>query len=221
MKCDHVISTVPLSSLNLPHLNPLERSKISTKLDAVTVMVVNLFYSNPSLLSVRGFGYLIPEAANNPEQALGVIFDSESTQGQDEVQGTKLTVMLGGRWWSKRFSFPDEEQGVRMARNVLSKHLQVNEKPRAANATLQRSCIPQYATGHCQRMQETHNVLVEHFHGRLRVAGSPYRGVSVNDCIRSAYETVRDMISGEGSTGLEHFLESNEYAAFPLREHRQ
>ena len=51
---------------------------------SVNVMVVNLYYSNPNLLPVEGFGYLIPRSVpieQNPERALGVIFSSE-TSGQ-------------------------------------------------------------------------------------------------------------------------------------------
>lgn len=51
---------------------------------SVNVMVVNLYYSNPDLISedLRGFGYLIPRSVpveQNPERALGVIFSSETS----------------------------------------------------------------------------------------------------------------------------------------------
>ncbi|KAK4945715.1 oxygen-dependent protoporphyrinogen oxidase [Elasticomyces elasticus] len=54
---------------------------------SASVMVVNLYYSNPSLIpaSVRGFGYLIPRSVpfdSNPERALGVIFSSETSTPQ-------------------------------------------------------------------------------------------------------------------------------------------
>lgn len=76
---------------------------------SVTVMVVNLFYSNPSLIPVRGFGYLIPRSVpleQNLECGLGVVFDSESSIGQDTASGTKVTVILGGHWWSDWPSIP-------------------------------------------------------------------------------------------------------------------
>ncbi|CAK7214843.1 oxygen-dependent protoporphyrinogen oxidase [Sporothrix bragantina] len=48
---------------------------------AVTIMVVNLYYAEPALHHpYRGFGYLIPQSVpleQNPEGALGVIFDSD------------------------------------------------------------------------------------------------------------------------------------------------
>src|SRR5262249_55360275 len=58
---------------------------------SVSVMVVNLYYSNPDLIppSTRDFGYLIPRSVpidQNPERALGVIFSSE-TSGRDGSVG--------------------------------------------------------------------------------------------------------------------------------------
>ncbi|CAK7217691.1 oxygen-dependent protoporphyrinogen oxidase [Sporothrix eucalyptigena] len=48
---------------------------------AVTIMVVNLYYAEPALHApYKGFGYLIPQTVpldQNPEGALGVIFDSD------------------------------------------------------------------------------------------------------------------------------------------------
>lgn len=61
--------------------------------DAATVMVVNLYYSNPNLIpsSHAGFGYLIPRSIpvdQNPERALGVIFGSETAgpRGKDALR---------------------------------------------------------------------------------------------------------------------------------------
>ncbi len=94
-KYDYVVST-----LNPQHLRQYSFSRAAQNLAGgmsanlaiacehssatVNVMVVNLYYENPNLLSIRGFGYLIPRsvpAEQNPERALGVIFGSE-TSGQ-------------------------------------------------------------------------------------------------------------------------------------------
>jgi len=70
---------------------------------SVNVMVVNLYYSNPTLPIPPGFGYLIPRsvpADQNPERALGVIFSSETAgpKGKDAFgtveKPTKRTLKL-------------------------------------------------------------------------------------------------------------------------------
>lgn len=174
-------------------------------------MVVNLFYGDPNLLPEKGFGYLIPRSISyeqNPECALGVIFDSDSSVGQDTASGTKVTVMLGGHWWDGYESYPDEAEGVSMARSVLWRHLKVEDEPLAVNVSLQKDCIPQYTVGHRERLKTAHGELLSAFKGKLAVAGNSYTGVGLNDCARSGRDLVTDLKRGHyprGVTGLEQF----------------
>ena len=90
-KFDYTIATIRPSTLLASLATSPEPLAVSRRADqafpaishAVTVMVVNLYYSSPSLLpaSLDGFGYLIPASVSlesNPERALGVIFSSSS-----------------------------------------------------------------------------------------------------------------------------------------------
>ena len=175
---------------------------------AVTVMVVNLFFSNPNAVPVRGFGYLLPRSIpleQNPERALGVIFDSDATIGQDNVPGTKVTVMLGGHWWDNYETYPDEDEGAAMAKSILKRHLGIIEEPRAIRVSLQRDCIPQYGVGHDDRMAAASKVL-EGWKGTLRVAGNSYTGIGLNDCVRAAKDVVDGLVKGDQKTGLDHFV---------------
>lgn len=176
------------------------------KTHAVTVMVVNLFYTNPKLVPVEGFGYLIPQTIpfqQNPERALGVIFDSDSIKGQDIATGTKLTVILGGHWWDGWSTYPTEEEGIAAARSILQRHLRITDEPVAAQAKLQKDCIPQYTVGHISRMKQTHTRLMDRFKGRLRVVGNSYTGVGVNDCIRASRDIAQDLDQYNQKSGLE------------------
>ncbi|KIX04016.1 protoporphyrinogen oxidase [Rhinocladiella mackenziei CBS 650.93] len=178
--------------------------KVATACDhsnvSVSVMVVNLFYSNPDLIprSIRGFGYLIPRSVpldQNPERALGTIFSSESSrddsrnESQDTASGTKLTVMMGGHWWDgwAPSDLPDEKQAIEMAKSLLRRHLNINELPVVAKARLNRDCIPQYPVGYRDDMATIHDALLSQYEGRLKVAGPWWQGgVGINDCIHKA-----------------------------------
>ena len=188
---------------------------------SVTVMVVNLYYSNPSVLPFRGFGYLLPRSLSfeqNPERALGVIFDSDATIGQDEIPGTKITVMLGGHWWDGWAAYPDEEHGASMAKAILKRHLGVSEEPQAVRVGLQRDCIPQYTVGHHRRMEQANDALKK-FSGRLRVAGNSYNGVGLNDCVRSARDVAIGLVEDtDERTGLESFDPKNHPAFTHAKE---
>lgn len=177
---------------------------------AVSVSVVNLYYPNPNLLPIGGFGYLIPQATpldQNPELALGVVFDSEITREQDTAPGTKVTVMLGGHWWNDWEILPTDEKLLEMAKSVLNRHLGISEQPEAWNVNTQKNCIPQYTVGHYKRMKEAHLALLRNFGGRLKVAGNSYTGVGVNDCLMAAREIALATQSDNWSsrTGLDRF----------------
>ncbi|KAM5466658.1 oxygen-dependent protoporphyrinogen oxidase [Microsporum audouinii] len=179
---------------------------------AVSVMVVNLFYSDPDLIPMQGFGYLIPRSVpieQNPERALGVIFMSQAIVGQDTAKGTKLAVMIGGHWWDgwSRSDLPDEQEGIAMAKSVLARHLGITQEPAIARARLQHNAIPQYTVGHHDRMEELHESLSREYDSRLKVVGAWYTGVGVNDCVtagRALATAIRD--GSHEETGLEDYV---------------
>ena len=146
-----------------------------------------------------------------PHGKYGEVKFAENPMGQDTAPGTKLTVMLGGHWWNgwKDSDIPDEEEAIKMAKNVLKRHLDVDDEPVVAKARLQRDCIPQYPVGYRDYMAKIHKeVLVDQFKGRVKVAGPWWQGaVGVNDCIRRAREVAYSIEhKWDDKTGLEDFV---------------
>ena len=248
---DYVVATISPSHLSQALRNPETRktkssaspfsdmlTRLQTSTSTVNVMVVNLFYHNPNLIPVTGFGYLLPRSIpveENPERALGVIFGSETSRGsfdppsgynevivgQDSVPGTKLTVMIGGHWWNSwaPSDLPNEESAIDMAKAVLRRHLGITEAPAVAKARMQWNAIPQYEVGHHERMAEIHDDLIREFDGRLKVAGSAYQGVGVNDCIKAARKASFDIREEfDERTGLEGFGKEASWAVWKKRE---
>ena len=178
-------------------------------------MVVNLYYTTPNIVPEPGFGYLIPQSvpfAQNPEFALGVVFDSYGTPDLDGSSGSKLTVMLGGHYWDGRRveDLPTPEEGRLMAERILERHLKITEKPDKVMATLQRDCIPQYTVGHEQRLKGLHQSIKTRFGRKLSVAGAWIGGVGVNDCV--AHGNWAAVMLEQGFTGLEVVLEPKQWA---------
>ncbi|KAG8532645.1 uncharacterized protein KY384_002522 [Bacidia gigantensis] len=210
----HVVSTVSSSALG----QCLGDHRIASNLletKSVTVMVVNLVFANPSILPVQGFGYLLPRSLpyeQNPELALGVIFDSDATPRQDTAQATKVTVMLGGHWWDDWHDYPDEEQGASMAKAILKRHLSIEEDPIVIRVSLHKNCIPQYHVGHDGRMASLGQELERAFSGKLRVAGSSYTGVGFNDCVRAARDVALGLTTGQDKTGLDTFVRGRKWS---------
>ncbi|KAL8841943.1 MAG: hypothetical protein Q9170_000723 [Blastenia crenularia] len=219
----HIISTLSGKTLS-KIVRPDSSIPTLWETPAVTVMVVNMYFSNPSVLPARGFGYLLPRSLpfeQNPERALGVVFDSDATIGQDEIPGTKVTVMLGGHWWDEWVAYPDEDMGASMAKSILRRHLGIAEEPQAIRVGLHRDCIPQYTVGHESRMARANEAL-HSFKGRLKVAGSSYTGVGVNDCVRSARNVVSSLLEGRHQdNGLERFAKEDEAVMMSGKDYEQ
>lgn len=191
-----------VSTLRKPELTPF-----------VTVMTVNLYFSNPNLISQKGFGYLIPQSVafeENPERALGVIFDSDAITGQDTAEGTKLTVMLGGHYWDGWEHFPSDNEAYDLAMSLLRRHLGIRDEPTNYHVNLSKDCIPQYTVGYEERLKMYAYQVRDRFKGRVRVVGSQTHGVGVNDCIRGAWTMARGLrgVGWKGNgTGLERALD--------------
>jgi len=223
----HVVSA--LSPAHLANLVPNASLAYNLKsIPAVTVMTVNLYYRTP-FLHPPGFGYLIPLATpleQNPERALGVVFDTSYSSDpgsetntedmcgphQDSVssRGTKMTVMLGGHYWSGWPGFPTEEEGLEMAKLLLRRHLGITEDPAASAVNLQKDCIPQYTVGHEKRIRSIHQKLLDDYSGKLRIASNWARGVGVNDCLRSAWDIAQEL-DMQNKTGLEAVDEDSKF----------
>ena len=94
---DKIQSQEVLSHLKLT--KALKRSSAS-----VNTMVVNLYYDNPKLLAVQGFGYLIPRSVpleQNPERALGVIFGTETSGLHSKPLSADLPRYINFEWSEK------------------------------------------------------------------------------------------------------------------------
>jgi len=224
---DHLISALPPPLLQplfppshpLPHLihNP-----------STSVGVINLVFPlPPSSIHPDGFGYLIPRPlvpGGNPESVLGVVFDSTALPGLDSpsVEGrvTKLTVMMGGPYWSTYPSYPTNPDPA--PRPILSeellepalKHLRrvfpilETIEPIVAEPNLHLDCIPTYLPGHHTRLRDLHRAIrTGPWAGKLSLAGNGYGGVGVNDCIWSVEGLVKGLVGGKEMTGLEKWGE--------------
>ncbi|EME81547.1 uncharacterized protein MYCFIDRAFT_211877 [Pseudocercospora fijiensis CIRAD86] len=76
-----------ISALSPTHLNQVSGKDLVMSPATVTAMSVNLYFRTPNLHE-PGFGYLIPSAtpfAQNPERALGVVFDSAYSPSPADV----------------------------------------------------------------------------------------------------------------------------------------
>lgn len=160
--------------------------------------------------------------AQNPHGILGVIFDSTALAAVDSAsvrdRVTKVTVMMGGPWWSTyrqdgaSGKVPTKaEELVEPAMNHLREAFPAlcNVEPLVAVPRLHRDCIPTYQLGHGDALRELHTHLTGQspWAGRVSLVGNAFGGVGVNDCVLSAEDVVEGLVGGSRPTGLERWAE--------------
>ncbi|EGX90565.1 protoporphyrinogen oxidase [Cordyceps militaris CM01] len=220
---DHVISTS--SSHTLVKSTGSALSALA-EIESVSIMTVNLWYPTERM-KPPGFGYLIPRAvpaAQNPERALGVFFDSDvaGERAPDEPAGTKLFVLMGGHYYAGDGSAappPSEDEAVAQAKALLERHLGIpRDTPCHAMARLARDCIPQHNVGHVARLRRAHEQMTKAFGGRLVVANGSYGRIGAMGALRNADGAAHAVVSGQRVSGLEDFICDPVIADVPLAQ---
>jgi oxygen-dependent protoporphyrinogen oxidase len=185
IEADYVYSAVPAHVLAgmLGHAFH-EAISLLRSIPFVSVAVVNLGFSD-LVLPEQGFGYLIP--SNQNEDVLGVVWDSCVFPQQNiRIKETRLTVMIGGSR-TENLSNKSEQELLEMSLQAIRRHMGITTVPAAWHVEIVKQAIPQYLVGHTDKVASLKAVLSEQ-KGNLRIMGSSYGGVSVNDCIAEAKE---------------------------------
>jgi oxygen-dependent protoporphyrinogen oxidase len=164
------ISAETLASL-FPELAPLCLQIPSSK-----VVSVSFGFLQKAHLLPKGFGFLCSSSVES--SLLGVIFDSNIfPRGNNH---TTLSVMMGGERDSSLFELSDSEV-IEKAERFFRKYLRIGDL--YDEVLVSRASIPKYQVGHKELVKK-----LEHSLDGVHLVGSGFYGVSVADCIESAYK---------------------------------
>ena len=131
-----------------------------------------------------GFGFLAPRVERR--RILGSLFSSSMFQGRARDGEVLLTSYVGGRRDPSIFAATDAAI-VAHVRDELADLVGARGEPRFSAVTRWREAIPQYAIGHLERIERARTA--EAIVPGLYLCGSYAGGVSVGDCIASAFAT--------------------------------
>lgn len=152
-------------------------------LSAASITAINLGWKE-KVLQQEGFGYLVPSCEK--EDILGVIWDSSVfPQHNHSPEETRLTVMLGGALRPDLTELPQHEL-LEKSLEALYRHLGIKKEPDVVGIHLAKQAIPQYAIGHNSNVKSIEADLDRISSSRIKLVGSSWHGVSVNDCIAEA-----------------------------------
>lgn len=178
---DYLVSSLPSYELGkiLKEQHPMLADELLA-IPYVDVAVVNLHFDSDALLKTTGFGFLVPPSENL--SILGVLFDSCCF---DMKNNTVLTVMMGGKWFKERLGNASESDIYNNAIKQIRSILKIEQTPVSFKVNILRKCIPQYVVGHYERI----NRIFKYIDDKkipLKLCGTAYDGVGVNDAIYSA-----------------------------------
>ena len=177
----HLISTLPgyrLAPL-VEHQHPQLANELK-ELKNADVATVNLHFKSEDLLKEKGFGVFSPSTETSP--VLGIIFDSWCF----DMKGTTLTVMLGGKQFSKLFGQqPDEKALLEASLKQVKEVLKISEKPDNFKVTFMKNSFPQYTVGHYARLDRIKNYITAN-KLPLSLCGQSYDGIGINEVILSS-----------------------------------
>lgn len=183
-----------------------------------TVFLVNYYWPHGDLLrkEQQGFGYLVPQNRTNPEQLLGVIFDSVIeknykpyypmdtktlfTRPPRSLEYTKLTIMLGGHYLKERHTAPTANTVISAAKYSLRNHLGISQE-HLDNGTWKfvaaQNCLPQFFIGYPQWKQQVEQEVLNKFAGHLSLGGMGFaKGPGVPDVVTDSFLGAHKMVQG-------------------------
>jgi protoporphyrinogen/coproporphyrinogen III oxidase len=163
-------------------------SGLATLLDTIStapLVVACLGYDEAALTADRGalngFGFLVPRGKGI--RILGALWESSIYSSRAPAGRVLIRVMVGGATDRSAVDLPDSEL-LSIVRSDLERTMGVRSNPTFVRLARHRRGIPQYTIGHTERLARIEARLQGH--SGLFLAGSSYRGVSVNACIADA-----------------------------------
>jgi len=146
------------------------------------IAVVMLGYGDRNAFGrpVGGFGFLVPRGED--ESLLGTLYCHDIFPGQAPDGSLFLRAMVGGARSPDAVSLDDDLLTGRV-RASLARVFGSDPEPDRVWIVRWEQGISQYTVGHLDRVAAAEAAAGD---AGIELAGSPYRGVSVNDCIKQA-----------------------------------
>lgn len=193
---DHVFSCLPSRPLSrlLPQYKAL--SDVLKAISSVCVAIVYLEYPG-FVLKEDGFGYLTPSFEDS--KVLGVVFDSCCFPEHNGPNRTRLTCMMGGKWFTNLFGDPESvtsEQLLSIAKQEIQKHLNISATPARCHVEILKDCIPQYEIGHHSKI-ELATKEIEKNNLSLTLLGAYHSGAGVPQLALNAKKSVENYLRRE------------------------
>ncbi len=188
---DAIILAIPAaaSARLLETVHPVTAGVLQ-RFTTVSTATVSLGFHNAREAFERpldGFGFVVPP--EDPCRLLACTWSSVKFPGRAPDGGALVRAFIGGVKSPERAEWPDEKL-LSVVRDELASTMGLRAAPDVTAIYRWPHANPQYPVGHAGRVASIERDLAAHAPG-LFLAGSPYHGVGIPDCIHSAQRAVR------------------------------
>jgi oxygen-dependent protoporphyrinogen oxidase len=190
VEAEKVVLAVP-SHAAAPLIRPLdaELAEQVASIQHSRMAVLHLGFPKRALPVVpEGFGFLAPRAEGR--RVLGCIYVSSIFPWRAPEGEALLTLMVGGATRPELMDL-DDAALVALGREELQAALGIRAEPSYVRLQRWERGIPQYNVGHLARLDRIlrRAAALPGFH----LAGNSFRGIGMNDCIRTAAELTAEL----------------------------
>jgi oxygen-dependent protoporphyrinogen oxidase len=135
-----------------------------------------------------GHGYLVPRTEK--ELITGCTWESSKWPGHAPQEVLLARCYLG--WFGhEEFAQMDDDSLIQKTRDFIHRTVNIDSEPIYSKVYRWNKALPQYTTGHVERMSRLDNLVKRH--DGLYITGSSYKGVGLPDCIREGYLIAQDI----------------------------
>ncbi|WP_321366149.1 protoporphyrinogen oxidase [uncultured Desulfuromusa sp.] len=167
-----------------------ESSKLLRQIPYATMNVICFGYQRDRIsFDLNGFGYLIPKAEGC--HTLGTLWDSSIFSNRAPEGQVLLRSMMGGATNAAAIDLSEDEVKSRTM-NDLKQIMGISCEPDFVKIFRHRHAIPQYTSGHAQRLSELNASLMDA--PDLILTGNAFYGVGLNDCVNAANKAAEKVI---------------------------
>lgn len=185
-----IISTPAEAAANL--IEKID-TNLSEKLNKIYYPPVAMIYFGVKKENLKqnldGFGFLIP--SSEKRRILGTIWNSAVFKNRSPAGFHLLTNFVGGARNAEFFERSDEEL-FEIVYEELRDILGLQKKPEFTHIKRWRKAIPQYILGYELTAKSIEDF--ENKHENIFFCSNFYKGISVGDCIKNAYEVAKKLM---------------------------
>ncbi len=188
---DIVVFSIPAYSFKevMEHYD----SEFATSLNNIIyapMAVLALGFESSKLPEVKNsFGYLFD--LNEIEDTIGVLFDSSIFEHRAKAEKTLIRIMIGGQLAKES---PFKSNLVAIGTKELNRSANIRYPFEFAYKKVHRRAIPVYTLEH-KRVKKA-LLDFEKKHKGIFITGNAFFGISLNDCVKAAYNTLEKIKSG-------------------------